>query len=182
MPPMQAVLAFSKLSFCLQLASSSSVLPLSYNISAPSNSSSLSLHSGNSPSMTHSTKVFKGLYQWLLSLFPFLWKLKFLETLCLQTAAKKTGFIQGAILPSLWPLGATGFSKSPTCRQMGQFFHPSPLVESIYRKGIYFIYILFIYKYTKSLENHKFSNIIFRLHRQMPQCYTNTTDQLKIFT
>lgn len=95
-----------------------------------------SLHSGNSPSMTCSITVFKGLYQWLLSLFPFLWKLKFLETLCLQTAAKKTGFIQCAILPSLWPLGATGFSKSPTRRQMGQLFHPRPLAGSIYRNGM----------------------------------------------
>lgn len=58
---------------------------------------SLSLHSGNPPSIIHSITIFKGLYQWLLSLLPFLWKLKLLETLCLQTAAKETDFIQCAI-------------------------------------------------------------------------------------
>lgn len=84
-------------------------------------------------SMTHSITVFKVLYQ--LPLFPFLWKLKFLETLCLQTAAKETGFIQHAILPLLCPSGDTGFSKSPTCRQMCQLFHLSLLTESKYRKG-----------------------------------------------
>lgn len=78
---------------------------------------SLPLHSGNPPSMTCSTTVFKGLYQWLASLFPFLWKLKFVETLCLQTAARETGLIQCAILPLLCPSGATGFIQQVTYLQ-----------------------------------------------------------------
>lgn len=55
-------------------------------------------HTVISSSTTHSTPVFKGLWQGLLSWFLFLWKLKFLETLVFHTAAEENWFLSSVQL------------------------------------------------------------------------------------